>query len=381
MEPTTSDIVHEVVREECPHLSDLQWSALERMAESIGKAAVGAMLLSLSHNEQHASIAKFMDHELEESRREAASLRAFGARQVEQSQQQIAALREQAAHQAQMLHQQQQQRATAADRPRHFDTLKVDVSKYKGAEGESLLRWLVELDDAIMARRIDDESMRVTFAVSNLAGRAKAWALGLKLRDTNCFPSYEVFRHKLKQTFEPPKSEFRARTEFLELKQGKRDIHAYAQQARYLVSCVVQDPIDDLTQVVTYVKGLVDGPIKTHLFRKYPETLEKAIELSLEENFSLQQAYVHSSSYRPTKRDESGDPEPMDLSVVTGESHQSTDRSKKTCNRCKKPGHFAYECLAPRPAAQRSGAKGKPGNWSRSAGKQKRDQPKNGRGQ
>ena len=36
------------------------------MAETIGNSAVGAMLLSLSIDEQHATIAKLIQHELDE---------------------------------------------------------------------------------------------------------------------------------------------------------------------------------------------------------------------------------------------------------------------------------------------------------------------------
>jgi hypothetical protein len=230
--------------------------------------------------------------------------------------------------------------------------------------------------------------MKVTFAISNLAGRAKNWALGLKLRDPYCFGSYEEFKAKLKATFEPPKSEFRARTEFLDLRQIKRDIHAYAQLARYLVSCIVSQPIDDQTQVVAFMKGLVDGPIKTHLFREYPETLEDAISIALQEDFSLQQAYVHSSSYRPARRQESGGPEPMDLSyVAASQARPPANKSKSACHRCGKPGHYAYECNAPR-AVKNAARGGKSAAGSQQTGRSHsgaktshQKGPKNGQGQ
>lgn len=380
---------HVFSREELPHLSDLEWEALGRMANAIGGNAVAAMLHSLSRDEQHASVAQFISNELQASRTELSELAESSARQQEEARQRVSALTSQVGQQLQLLEQMQRANVAAtAPRPPRFESLKIDISKYKGIEGESLLRWLVELEDAMSARRIDNESMRVTFAVSNLAGRAKAWALGLKLRDSHCFPSYESFRDQLRETFEPPKSEFRARTEFLDLKQGKRDIHAYAQQARYLVSCIVSDPIDDQTQVVTFIKGLVDGPIKTHLFREYPRTLEDAIQLSMQEDFSLKQAYVHSASYRPSRKDELGG-EAMDLSVVDGSSVNHPSKSKSTCNRCKKVGHFAYECLAPRPATRVAGPPKDRGDSrhrgarSRHAGgnTQRRDRPKNGQGQ
>jgi hypothetical protein len=370
-------------RDAAPHLSDLEWSALERMSEGIGPQAVASMLHTLSHDAQHVSIAHFIQHELDGVRRQVSDLMESNARQAAESRQQIDALMGQARQQTQLLASQQRAANTAMGSGRRVETLKVEVSKYRAAEGESLLRWLVELDDAVSARRLEDDATCVTFAVSNLAGRAKAWALGLKLRDPRCFTSYEDFKSQLKQTFEPPKSEFRARTEFLDLKQGKRDVHAYAQQARYLVSCIVTEPIDDQTQVVTYIKGLLDGPIKTHLFREYPATLEEAIRLSLQEDFSLRQAYVHSASYRPPRREEGG-PEPMDLSVADGATHHPNKRTQ-TCNRCKKIGHFAYECLAPRPASRSAGTHerrdDRPSQGARPRAAGGRGRPKNGRRQ
>ena len=81
--------------------------------------------------------------------------------------------------------------------------MKVDISKYIGVEEDSMLLWLVELDRAIKARRIDDEQMKLTFAQTHLAGRAKTWALGLEMSDPFSFESLESFKTRLKRTFEP----------------------------------------------------------------------------------------------------------------------------------------------------------------------------------
>ena len=37
------------------------------------------------------------------------------------------------------------------------ESLKLEISKYYGVEDDSLLRWFVEVDGAIEARRIDSE--------------------------------------------------------------------------------------------------------------------------------------------------------------------------------------------------------------------------------
>ena len=62
-------------------MSDLEWSAIERMAGTVGEPALGAMLLSLNVNDQHATIAKFIQHELDEAKKKNALLQEQGAHQ------------------------------------------------------------------------------------------------------------------------------------------------------------------------------------------------------------------------------------------------------------------------------------------------------------
>ncbi|KAG2969825.1 hypothetical protein PC120_g26656 [Phytophthora cactorum] len=137
----------------------------------------------------------------------------------------------------------------------HVQSLKPHVNNYVGKEGEPLLRWLVEIDTAIAARRIFDDPSKVAFAMSCLGGRG------------------EELGGELRQAFEPPKNEFRSRAEFFDLQQGKHDINAYAERARYLVSNIVTNPMDEATKVVTFMKDLRDGLVKTYLFREYLGTL------------------------------------------------------------------------------------------------------------
>ena len=122
--------------------------------------------------------------------------------------------------------------------------------------------------------------MQVAFAQSNLAGRAKTWTLSLKLRDPYVFGSLEAFRVRLKQTFEPPRGEFRARSELLKLKQGKRDVYADAQHIRLLASCITNNPIHEHTLNTVFMQSLSDGNVKTHLFRLELDTLEEAISVA-----------------------------------------------------------------------------------------------------
>ncbi|KAF1316914.1 reverse transcriptase, partial [Globisporangium splendens] len=194
--------------------------------------------------------------------------------------------------------------------------------------------------------------------MSKLAGRAKSWAFGRRMADHTCFSTLAEFKGDIRAAFEPPKSEFRTRTEFLDVRQDKRDLHAYIQHARYLVSSIVSEPIDMATQVATFMKGLVDGPVKTCLFREYPETLEQAIALALQEDFSAKQARLHAIPHRAAQFRHArppprySGPEPMDPSLVQASTtpKRPVDKRKQRCHRCQKLGHFSYECRAAQPA-------------------------------
>ncbi|KAF1314269.1 reverse transcriptase, partial [Globisporangium splendens] len=271
----------ELTNEHFPHLSSHEWAALERMRAVIGDAAVISLLRSASPDEQRNAATSFMHHEIMNSHR---------------------------------------QPATPVTTMR-VAPLKLDVSPYRGGENEPLARWFVELDAAITARQLRDPMQQVLFAMSNLAGRAKSWAYGKRLAEPHCFYDLGDFKRELKRAFEPPQSEFRARAEFLKLRQGKYDLHSYAQRARYLVSSIVNEPIDASTQVVTFMAGLNDGPIRNQLFREYPKTLDEAIERAMQEEFSIKQAKFNGFGPRPVRQHAvtHDGPEPMDISPVTSQ--------------------------------------------------------------
>ncbi|KAF1316147.1 reverse transcriptase, partial [Globisporangium splendens] len=303
----------ELTNEYFPHLSSYEWSALERMRNVIGEAAVISLLRSASPEDQKSAAVSFMHHEIIESRKQVATpVSSF--RTV---------------------------------------PLKLDVSPYRGGENEPLSRWFVELDAAITARQLRDPMQRVLFAMPNLAGRAKSWAYGKRLSDPNCFYSYEDFKAELKAAFEPPQSEFRARAEFLKLRQGRFDLHSYAQRARFLVSSIVDEPIDVPTQVVTFMTGLNDGPIRNQLFREYPKTLDEAISRAMQEEFSIKQAKFQGFPSRPPRQANVAHdgPEPMDISYISTPGNERP-RNDGKCFRCGKSGHFARNCKVSLPDRQ-----------------------------
>ena len=209
------------------------------------------------------------------------------------------------------------------------------------------------MEYAIKSRHINDKEMQVAFAESNLSGCARTWALNLQLHDPNVFGSLAVFKTLLSQTFKPSRAEFRTLAELLKIRQGKRDVHDYAQHVRYLASCMVANPVSEFVLIMIFLQSRIDGPVRNHLFRIELKSLEEAITTAVQEEFSVRQAHASLTPYRPSKRVEAGGPESMDLcSVKIERPLSSSNKRLQKCNRCQKSGHYAYECSASLPLSR-----------------------------
>ena len=107
----------------------------------------------------------------------------------------------------------------------------------------------------------------------------------LKFYDPQSFGSLEISKSLLRETFEPPRAESRSHSSLLRLKQGKRDVHTYAQQLRYLASCVIEHPVDEDALIYIFLHSLVEGPVRTYMFREVFHTLNKAIAHAEQEDY------------------------------------------------------------------------------------------------
>ena len=128
-------------------MSDIEWSAVERTSYTVGEIAICAMLESLDRDQQHASIARFIQNEFLAEREKLDLLHQQGSQQSEQ-------LRELGAQQTELLRQQQFNAAMGGTKhTRRSEILKVDVSKYRGVEEESMLLWFIEFEKGRSYRR------------------------------------------------------------------------------------------------------------------------------------------------------------------------------------------------------------------------------------
>ena len=334
----------ELVHSDLPFLHETEWMALTSMPNVLGYVAV-ASLISLPNEEVRAAVQRFVASE-QEKQAQFLQLQASGLTALEKA------------------------LASKSSTP----PLKLDLSSYSGKEKESLVRWFVEIQTGISARRIKDDASKVAFALSHLAGPARAWGFNRLLADPDCFPTYEKFKEELAAEYEPPRTLHRSIAEFLELQQGKLTLHDYIQQMRYLISCATADPPSESIKVTHFMRGLRQGRVRDEVYRHCPDTFDQAVRIALDAEFNHRQqkfdasrghSYQHFKAYQTPRND---GPTPMDISTIdvsksfhskrTNQSHQKTggyrnnrvrrDRSNDTCHRCKKKGHWAPDCKVPR---------------------------------
>ena len=74
---------HHATRDSYSFLSDIEWSAVERMSSTVGSDAIMAMLSGLDRDALRSAIAKFIQHELDRAKDKVALQIQQGSQQAE----------------------------------------------------------------------------------------------------------------------------------------------------------------------------------------------------------------------------------------------------------------------------------------------------------
>lgn len=203
-----------------------------------------------------------------------------------------------------------------APRSAGIKPLRLKVTAYEGKEEDNLHFWFKQLELAMDAALLTDERLEVAYALSHLGGRAWSWALMPSESLHEAFRSWESLRTSLQRAFEPPNAAFRTRSKFLACKQGKRELSEYVHELRELAAAMAAQPLRQETMVTVFMEGLRMGPPRDQLFRMSPRTLEEAIEIARQEEYSLRQTRSTTTAIPSRIRASAGGPTPMEISSI-----------------------------------------------------------------
>ncbi|KAF1323160.1 Pol protein, partial [Globisporangium splendens] len=343
-----------------PHLSAEHRSVLTRMAQALGDQ-VALELLSASPEQQIFRLEQFENfsnaQRLEGERsaqaqmQATASLTAEMLRSAAESREALERVVAGAATSLSSAAAAPQTPTSQTPRPR---AVKIDAPKFDGADGDKLIHWLLAVERCAKAQLIDSNEQMVSFAISNLRGRASEWAFSTLLADECAFDTWDIFRAKITAMYQPPNNEVLLQGRFFSLRQGKLSLERYIQEMRSLCAAITISPLPESVKVPAFLNGLNSGPARQELYRRLPATMEDAIRIALVEQQSFRVSRpdwnagrhngAHTSHRAVTNSQRFHGPMPMDLSSA-----------EVVCFNCGKRGHYQSKCPAPRQSAPRTG--------------------------
>jgi len=316
---------------EYPHLSTHQRELAEALAKGLGDQAL-AELLATPPERQVARLEQFeafvLAQRAKASERAAVQTNELVAT-VRKTQEQLAALQAQNSALSTMF-------GTLSSRSATKKTpVKLDAPKFDGADGNQLTHWLMAVQRAGVAQLISDDDQMVSFAISNLRGKASEWAYSTLLADADAFPDWPTFQEKVRAMYQPPNNEVLLQGRFFGTRQGNRSLQHYVQEMRTLCAAMTQQPLPESVKVPAFMNGLRHGPARQALFRNVPSTMEEAIHTAIVEEQSFNSGMTtpwKGGGDRPVSKGHGG-PTPMELGTA-----------EVVCYNCGRRGHMKARC-------------------------------------
>ncbi|GMF49890.1 unnamed protein product [Phytophthora fragariaefolia] len=272
-------------RHDFPHLTDAHWATLEKMVSLLGEAAF-AGFSNLSAEQQKARVERFDKYE--------SSLIAHVSAAAQEAARAAMRAEAQSAAQASATN-----AASFAARPTTTKPVKISIPTFDGKDSNSLVFWVREIEIALSAGQIYDARAQVAFALSNLGGRARAWAMVRETATPGYFTSWSFMEQELRSTFLLANVAYRRRSNFLRCKQGKRSLQDHVMELHNLEAAMAGAPLSEDVKVTVFMDGVRTGPVRTELFRRQPMTFNEAVQIAM-----LEDHCVRSVSSSPASQKE-----------------------------------------------------------------------------
>ena len=121
----------------------------------------------------------------------------------------------------------------------------MDPPKFDGTVAHTIVHWLLAVEQCGVAQLIEDDSRMVSYAMSHLRGKASEWAYSALMADRKAFPSWAIFKDKIRAMYQPPNNEVLLQARFFGARQAKRSLQEYVQEMRSLSASITVGPIPE----------------------------------------------------------------------------------------------------------------------------------------
>lgn len=312
-------------RQDFPHLTDAHWATLEKMVSLLGEAAF-AGFPSLPAEQQKARVERFDQYE--------SSLIAHVSAAAQEAARSTIRAEAQSAAQANPSGSPPFASRQGATKP-----VKMSVPTFDGKESDSLVFWIREIEIALSAGQIYEARAQVAFALSNLGGRARAWAMARETSSPGYFTSWSFMEQELRSTFLLANVAYRYRSLFLRCKQGKRTLQDYVMELQNLEAAMAGAPLSEDVKVTVFMDGVRPGAVRTELFRRQPKTFNDAVHIAMLEDHCVRSAQGYAGRTEVPEG-----PTPMEISSAEAARPQRHLRASGRCFGCNQTGHFRRNC-------------------------------------
>jgi hypothetical protein len=335
-----------------PHLSQHLRELAEHYAKGLGDSAL-AELLACPAEHQVARLEQFEAFVLAQRGKGAQQQSQELTSVISRTKEQLAAARTENVALARAV-----ESLSSPERAKKKKAVKLDAPKFDGSDGNRLVHWLLAVERSGVAQLIEDDDQMVSYALSNMRGKASEWAYSSLLADADAFPTWAIFQEKIRAMYQPPNNEVLLQGRFFNARQGKRTLHQYVQEMRTLCASITTRPLAESVKVPAFMNGLRQGPARQALFRKMPSTMEEAITIAFveEQSFNSGMATPWKDVVTRTAQRVPAGPTPMELGAV-----------EAVCFNCGRKGHYKAQCrVKPRPQARHANPRGSGRGWRQS---------------
>ena len=85
-----------------------------------------------------------------------------------------------------------------------------------------------------MEQLIEVDTRVVSYAMSNLRGKASKWTYSAHMADAKAFPTWAIFKTKIRAMYQPPNNEVLLMARFFAARQAKLSLQEFVQEMRSL---------------------------------------------------------------------------------------------------------------------------------------------------